>query len=346
MALRLIEIQLPKSSEEDTRNLLTEYEDATVWEFTYSGELFFAKIVIQAEETEAVMDMFAKKYGHHKDFRLILHSLEAMLPRPVVKEDPPEEIEEKPPEKKEKLFGHLRVSREELYHDIEDASKPNYVYLMMVFLSAIVASIGIMKQNIPALIGSMVIAPLLGPNVALSFAATLGDLPLAMRSLKANIVGVALALLMSMIIGFFFTNYMQSNVDMLRSSVDVTDILLALSAGSAGALAFTTGLPATLIGVMVAVALLPPLVSCGLFVGAGMFSVAWTSFLLVITNVVAINVSGIVTFYLQNVRALNWWEEGKAKKMRRISLAIWISLLVILTVLVCVLKVDVTTVNP
>ena len=51
------------------------------------------------------------------------------------------------------------------------------------------------------------------------------------------------------------------------------DIALALASGLARALAFTTGVSTTLIGVMVAVALLPPLVAFGLLLGGGLSGV-------------------------------------------------------------------------
>ena len=54
-----------------------------------------------------------------------------------------------------------------------------------------------------------------------------------------------------------------------RTQVDPRDVVLALAAGAAGSLAFTTGIPTVVVGVMVAVALLPPLVVAGLLLGGG-----------------------------------------------------------------------------
>jgi uncharacterized membrane protein len=86
-----------------------------------------------------------------------------------------------------------RISREELYNSIADGAKLSRVFVMMVILSAIVAAIGLIKDNVAVVVGAMVIAPLLGPNVALALGTTLGDIPLTLRSLKTNVVGVAIA---------------------------------------------------------------------------------------------------------------------------------------------------------
>ena len=68
-----------------------------------------------------------------------------------------------------------RISRQELYTSISGSAKLSKVYLAMILLSSIVAAIGVLRGNLAIIIGAMVIAPLLGPNVALAFATTLGD---------------------------------------------------------------------------------------------------------------------------------------------------------------------------
>ena len=81
-----------------------------------------------------------------------------------------------------------------------------------------------------------------------------------------------------------------------------------------GALAFTTGLPSALIGVMVAVALMPPLVTCGMLLGEAEWSLSAGAFLLVSANVICVNIAGVATFALQGVRPRTWWEAKKARK--------------------------------
>ena len=130
---------------------------------------------------------------------------------------------------------------------------------MTVVLSTLVAAIGLVRGDIAVIIGAMVIAPLLGPNVALALAVTLGDGTLAVRALKTIAAGVATAAVVSVLMGVILP--VDPSVPEIASRTDASfsDLALALAAGSAGALAFTTGIPTALIGVMVAVALLPPL---------------------------------------------------------------------------------------
>jgi len=188
-------------------------------------------------------------------------------------------------------------------------------------------AIGLLKENVAAIIGAMVIAPLLGPNVALSLATTLGDTDLARRALKANLVGLLVALLMAAATGVVF----HVDTDLVeiksRTVVSIGDIALALAAGSAGALWFSSRTTRSLIGVMVAVALLPPLVVFGMLLGSGDFHLARGALLLLLTNIIGINLSGVVVFLAQGIRPLKWWEAEKAKRATRRAILLWTVLL-------------------
>ena len=109
------------------------------------------------------------------------------------------------------------------------------------------------------------------------------------------------------------------------------DIVLALAAG---ALVFTTGVPATLVGVMVAVALLPPLVTAGLRVAVGDGAGAGGAFLLLMTNVICVNLAAVVTFLVRGVGPRTWWEADKARRATRKAVLLWGALLVVLAVIV------------
>jgi uncharacterized hydrophobic protein (TIGR00341 family) len=176
----------------------------------------------------------------------------------------------------------------------------------------------------------MVIAPLLGPNVALSLASTLGDPALARRSLHAIGVGVGTALILSLLLGYGVPVDPQVPELMSRARVDFADVALAAAAGSAGCLAYTSGLPTAIVGVMVAVALLPPLVATGLLAGAGYPSLALGALMLLITNVTCVNLAGVVTFLAQKVRPRTWWDSERAKKATRLAITSWLAMLAVL----------------
>jgi uncharacterized hydrophobic protein (TIGR00341 family) len=206
----------------------------------------------------------------------------------------------------------------------------------MVLLSAIVAAVGLLQDNVAIVIGAMVIAPLLGPNVALSLATTLGDFDLGFNALKTGSFGVVMALVLSIIIGYFFS--VDPGIPQIASRINVglSDIILALASGIAGVLAFTSGASISLIGVMVAVALMPPLITLGLLVGSGNMPEAVGALLLLVTNIICVNLAGVMTFLAQGIRPRKWWEASKAKKAARVAITLWSVLLAILVAVILI----------
>ncbi|HBZ55019.1 MAG TPA: TIGR00341 family protein, partial [Syntrophobacteraceae bacterium] len=138
------------------------------------GEVL-VRILLDAEKSEAVLDLLEKQYTSGEGNRVVILPVEATLPRN--EPEPDTTPEQPPPEEK----SPERISREELYEDIKDAARCTRVYLVMGVLSTVVAAIGLYYNSVAIIIGAMVIAPLLGPNMALALGTTLGDLSLLRR---------------------------------------------------------------------------------------------------------------------------------------------------------------------
>ena len=139
-------------------------------------------------------------------------------------------------------------------------------FLIFVVLSTIVAAIGLHSNSVAGVIGAMVIAPLLGPILGFSLGiAALGDRKLLFGAAQTLAVGVALALVCAILISFVIPVDFTSRELMSRAEVRLDGMALAIAAGAAAALSLTRGANATLVGVMVAAALLPPGCSGGSF---------------------------------------------------------------------------------
>jgi uncharacterized hydrophobic protein (TIGR00341 family) len=337
MALRFIEMIIPENRGEEARELLEGEMHLGYWQQKASDNQLDVKVLLPAGRTEAIMDVLEKKFSYESPFRLVLFPVEACIPRLSDEEERPEEPIE-PATEKESGKDAARISREELYSDVVDSARVSRVYIAMVVLSSIVAAVGLLRDNVAVLIGAMVIAPMLGPQVALSLATTLGDFSLGRSALKATLLGLAIALVLSIGLGLVLEVNPQIPQIFSRTEVGLSDIALALASGAAGALAFTSGLSAALIGVMVAVALLPPLVTLGLLVGAGEFGMALGAMLLFLTNIICVNLAGVATFIFQGIRPLSWWEAAKAKKATHYAIVLWILLLAALTAVILFAK--------
>ncbi|MCK5722241.1 MAG: DUF389 domain-containing protein, partial [Gammaproteobacteria bacterium] len=90
----------------------------------------------------------------------------------------------------------------------------------------------------------------------------------------------------------------------------------------------------SLVGVMVAVAILPPTATVGLMLGSGNYQYALGAALLLAVNIVCVNLSSNITFLLKGVKPRTWYEKKKAKQSKIILIAFWFVVLIVLAMVV------------
>lgn len=342
MPLRVIEVVAPRADKDAVIESLEKHrpdEGYVFWVLPLDDDAAVSfRIVLRVQESENVLDKLENLFSWSDKYRIVIYPVEATIPRlqEIEPEEPePEEngAESEPEEEEETPKIYNRISREELYTAVMDSSSMSGSYLVLVALAAVVAIIGLTRDSVAVIIGAMVLAPLLGPNVGLALASTLGDKDLAGRSLKTLFAGVAVVLGLSVLAGFVFGAPLESREMLLRLHTSYADIVLAVVSGTAGIVSVTLGAPTALVGVMVALSLLPPLTASGLSLGAGQAGMALGAGLLFLTNVICLNLAGVVTFLVQGIQPLTWWERKRARSMTRRVAALWGTLLAVLCLL-------------
>lgn len=339
MAQQLLQIVLPAGFDTDIRQLVEEGTHLGSWATLCEEPRPIHQILLDSDEVQEVMDRLESRFSTSSGFSVLLLPIDATLPRPKKEEPPQEKVEETQPEPKKKKTYHAKVSREELYTTVSEGVEPDRIYFAMVFLSSLVAAFGLIRDDLAVIIGAMVIAPLLMPNVALSLATTLGDKDLWRRALKANLLGMVLALAVAIAIGILLHPAVAEHSEIFkRTAPRLGDLLLAIISGVAGTLALTAGLSSTVIGVMVAVALMPPLVTLGMLLGTAEWAKALGAFLLLSANIICVNLAGVATFLFMGVRPRSWWETKKAKLATRRAMILWALLLLALAAILLVIE--------
>ncbi len=175
--------------------------------------------------------------------------------------------------------------------------RPSADHVVLQVLAVIVAVGGIVQNSAAVVIGAMLLAPVMTPVLSLSAAIVLGRAVDAARL----VAWISLLVLGSILLGWGLGSLLPT-VDLTdelltRTSPDLTDLVIALAAGTAGAFALTRdGRSSALPGVAVAVALVPPMAAAGLAAAAGRGELARGAALLVGTNLAAIVAMGVVVF--------------------------------------------------
>lgn len=326
MPLRLIETILPEKEAGEVYKLLEKCKMLEHRQIKLSDGQVLVRILLDAKQNEPILDLLEKHYAKESN-RVVMLPVEATLPRVDI--ELAKQMQSSKPN---------RVSREELYEDIKDAANCSRTYLAMMLLSTIVAIIGLYSNNVAIIIGAMVIAPMLGSNMASGLGAALGDLSLLRHALLTSLIGIATTLALSTLIGIWLHVDPATSEVASRTHVNMGDLVVALASGCAGALAFTTGVSVTLIGVMVAVALLPPLVTSGLLFGSGEMILALGALSFFLVNLICVNLASVAIFLIQGVHPLSWWEKDRAVKATRIAIALWTAMLAILIAVLVLLQ--------
>jgi len=321
MALRLLEAYVPKELAESTADALREAAAEEVWTWERGPLGAVVSAVIGAGRTGAAIDLLYERFAQVDDFRAIVLPLDAMLPRPPASASR---------EERTSARSAAAVSREEIYASVSDGAKLDTTYLLLTVLATVVAAVGLVHNNTAAVIGAMVVAPLLGPNMALALGLTLGDNELVRGAVRTALAGLGAALATAFVMGVVLQPDPSVPEIAARTRPALTDMLLALAAGCAGTLAYATGASTYLVGVMVAVALLPPTVVCGLLLGEVLLVEASRAFLLTLANVAAILLSAMATFRWKGLQPRNWWEAQRAERSASRGLRMTVVLFVVL----------------
>jgi uncharacterized hydrophobic protein (TIGR00341 family) len=325
MSLQLIEAYLPKKYFEQVDEKVKKYHVVSYRTREVSEEQMLLRMLVKTEDSEEILNYLESVSNIIDGFEIILFPVQTHIKRDTGEDEKSNNRNDK---QKRKI---QRASRHELYLHIEGMSRANLTYALFVIFSAVVVALGLVKNSTAVVIGGMVIAPLLGPVIALAFSSILGDFKLARHSLFSVIMGIALALGISVIFGFIFEYPENSHEFLSRTYVDVADMILALASGAAGALAILKRLPGSLVGVMVAVALLPPTVVLGMSLGSLMLPEAFGAMLLLLANITSILLSAIIVFSLTGIRPLKYDEIKRANNSRKYAL---LSISIIIIVLV------------
>lgn len=324
MAGRLIQIYLPETHVAKLETILPRHT-RRFWRETVPGAQEKYTCIVQQRYTERLLNALEHAFEDVPGFTAHVVQLEAVVPS--VEETPETELlmehDLPPPTRLERFFSRDRLSTDELYDDIEDSLHVRPTYILTVVLSAIIAGLGMRSGQTAVVIGAMIIAPLLGPTMGLALAATVGNWQLGRQAAATLAIGSGLAVLSGVVLGLGVT------IDPLvpelrnRTLVQPADIALALACGAAGVLAFSRGSSLSLVGVMVAVALVPPLAAAGMYWGAGFPVAGANALFLFAVNLVCVNVAGLVMFLVQGLPPKSW-------RMTSGVLAVWVILLVVL----------------
>lgn len=194
-----------------------------------------------------------------------------------------------------RLFNPISRERQvEVRRGLDQAGTWCNDYLLLIMLSCVIATFGLILGSAAVIIGAMLIAPLMSPILRCALALVRGDLGRFAQAFATLLVGIVFAVGLSTLFGllvstggFNFLEELPSKV-LGRTRPSLFDLVVALAGGTAAAYALAQPhLSAALPGVAIATALMPPLCTVGIGISQSRADVSSGALLLFLANLTA-----------------------------------------------------------
>ena len=142
--MKLIEV-ISDAGHLDTLNGLAEQHKLLDHWYTETddGKRTSFRMLVDDDTRQPVLDTLQSMLGSSSNDRIVVMPVEAVLPRP------PRNA------KADSKQSNSKSTREELYNQIEKGSHLNLNFLILTFLSTIVAAIGLLENSVAVIIGAM-----------------------------------------------------------------------------------------------------------------------------------------------------------------------------------------------
>lgn len=194
-------------------------------------------------------------------------------------------------------------------------------FYVLMFLSSILTSLGLLQNSATVIIGGMIVAPLMWPLMSFAIGLLQGQLLLMQSALVTALTGIGIGLGVAVALGLVFPIDVPTSQMAVLGEPSLLDMGIALAAGAVGAYAMARrDIPSALAGVAVATALEPPLCTMGLALAFEDAELANGAALLLATNLVSIALAGAAVFLWLGIRPAR----------QRTSLVNWFISLVVL----------------
>lgn len=235
--------------------------------------------------------------------------------------------------KKKKLYKMSdRMTTEEIFESIDSQSHLTFDYMAMTFVASLIAAVGLLTDSSVSVVASMLVSPLMGQILAVTWGITMRDSSLIWRGVRNESFGVLLCWLTGLTVGFCVGPfYGPSNLTVEWATGNLTSFeissrgspwsllsggVVAVPSGIGVALALTGGGINALVGVAISAALLPPIVNSGLCLSLALwfntdrydlqaynyFQYSFWSFLLFVVNFVLIILLALSVFKLKKLK--------------------------------------------
>ncbi|KAL7031700.1 hypothetical protein ACKWTF_007105 [Chironomus riparius] len=168
-----------------------------------------------------------------------------------------------------------KLTVKQVVDGVRSGGSLTFDYLLLIVTADSLAALGLVENNASNIVAAMLVSPLMGPVMSITFGTIISDRELV----KVGFISLALGMFISILFGFIFGLILGTTempwgfgdfpTEEMKGRGNARSlwmgVLWALTSGSGVAVALLQGSAGPLIGVAISASLLPPVVNCGLF---------------------------------------------------------------------------------
>ena len=223
---------------------------------------------------------------------------------------------------------HIDAKRQEkVFEEIKENAKGDFDFYILTIFAGIIITLGLVVNSAAVVIGGMLLAPLVWPILCLSVAMIRGKSKLIQSSVFTLLKSTSVLFIIAFLLGLMSPEYaLQGSEFLSRTSPTIFELFIALAAGFVGA--FVIAYPkigASIAGVVIAAAIVPPIAVMGISISHGNLSMAGGAFILLMSNLIAVTFSASLLFLVSRFKG-PVSEKGQEQRKSNIR---WASVLLI-----------------
>lgn len=144
----------------------------------------------------------------------------------------------------------------------------NFNYYTLLMVACVVAGLGLATNSSTTVISSMLLSPIMGPVIGMSYGFTIQDFPLVKRSIRNEAISILICVIFGFILGaicYPFLNESWPTQEMLNRGTYTTFLTgfpIAFFSGLGVAVSVLDDSTSSLVGVAISASLLPPAGKC------------------------------------------------------------------------------------
>ncbi|CAH0694037.1 unnamed protein product [Spodoptera exigua] len=168
-----------------------------------------------------------------------------------------------------------KLTVKQVVDGVRGGGELSFDYLTLIITADSLAALGLVENNASNIVAAMLVSPLMGPVMSITFGTIISDRSLIRSGFESLVLGMFLSLLFGFIFGLILGStempwgFGDWPTEEMKGRGNVRSlwmgVLWALTSGTGVALALLQGSAGPLIGIAISASLLPPVVNCGLY---------------------------------------------------------------------------------